>query len=325
MTYTSRRGWRVLVAAGLPVLLSGAVAVAGSLARPLTAGFADPAFQAVWQRTDLPVADHTVARTWFWGPAPGGSLSEVYDEGPGHIHQVQYFDKSRMEINNPKGDPGSKWYVTNGLLSIEMISGRVQLGNGRWLDKTRPPIGPATIPLASDIDDTNAPTYASFTGLANTPLGDHKAADRTNQSVIDSVSRAGAVTQTPDKGSYAIRYARFEPLTGHNIAGVFWNFLTSRGPVRENGATREAQISDPWFFTSGLPISEAYWARVKIAGAQHDVLIQCFERRVLTYIPDYPPEWRVQMANIGQHYVQWRYEGGLPPPQPTAVNPLFTR
>jgi LPXTG-site transpeptidase (sortase) family protein len=37
------------------------------------------------------------------------------------------------------------------------------------------------------------------------------------------------------------------------------------------------------------------------------VLIQAFERRVLTYAPDQPAGWKVQMGNIGQHYFEWRY------------------
>ena len=34
-----------------------------------TPAFADPAFRRVWERTDLPVAQGRVNRTWMWGPA----------------------------------------------------------------------------------------------------------------------------------------------------------------------------------------------------------------------------------------------------------------
>ena len=37
------------------------------------------------------------------------------------------------------------------------------------------------------------------------------------------------------------------------------------------------------------------------------MLIQAFERRVLTYAPEQPKGWQVQMGNIGQHYFEWRY------------------
>ncbi len=39
------------------------------------ADFADPAFRSVWERTDKLVADGTVKRTFFWGPAPGERLA----------------------------------------------------------------------------------------------------------------------------------------------------------------------------------------------------------------------------------------------------------
>ena len=41
---------------------------------------------------------------------------------------VQYFDKTRMEITDPNGDQNSIWYVTNGLLVVELMSGRMQIG-----------------------------------------------------------------------------------------------------------------------------------------------------------------------------------------------------
>jgi hypothetical protein len=310
----------VVSGAAVALLPPGSGGPVGAAPAEQAGGFVDPAFARVWTRTDDPVAAHQATRSWYWGPAPGRALFEVYNEGPGHIRQVQYFEKSRMEINDPYGDPTSKWFVTNGLLTVELVSGKVQTGNGSFVpNPSAPAAGPAEIPLASDADDANAPTYASFAGLANTPLGDHKVADRSGTVVQETVSRAGAVTPATDFARYGVRYVRFEPLTGHNIPTVFWEFLNGRGPVRENGNLTNAQLSDPWFFTSGLPISEAYWARVKVAGQMQDVLIQCFERRVLTYVPTNAPAWQVQVGNIGAHYQQWRYPRGLPPAQPTAV------
>ena len=42
---------------------------------------------------------------------------------------MQYFDKARMEINDPNGDRNNLYFVTNGRLVVEMISGRVQTGD----------------------------------------------------------------------------------------------------------------------------------------------------------------------------------------------------
>ncbi|HMA33319.1 MAG TPA: hypothetical protein VKY74_02470, partial [Chloroflexia bacterium] len=102
-----RDGQIGLAGALLALGVGGALLGRALAASPPADTFADPAFEQVWGRTDFLVASHQATRAWYWGPAPGRSLNEIYDEGPGHIHHVQYFDKSRMEINNPSGDPTS--------------------------------------------------------------------------------------------------------------------------------------------------------------------------------------------------------------------------
>ncbi|MDQ3704342.1 MAG: molybdate ABC transporter substrate-binding protein [Chloroflexota bacterium] len=302
---------------GLSVAALGLVPL-GALAQtpqPGAATFADPAFERTWQRTDKPVADGTVKRGFYWGPGPFDTRHEQYVEGQTGKRLVQYFDKSRMEINNPEGDKNSPFYVTNGLLTVELVSGRMQTGNNSFADRT-----PANIPLASDNDDPNAPTYASFARLLT------GTEDRTNQNATGLVDKAGNVTQDAALGNTAgAKLVYYEPQTRHNIPQVFWDFLNVRGPVFENGGVLTKQISEPWFYASGLPITEPYWARVKIAGkADTLVLVQLYERRVLTYVPSEPqPEFRVQVGNIGRHYHDWRYgeqsgPGVAPPPLPTA-------
>src|SRR5262245_22097496 len=75
-----------------------------------TPGFANPAFERRGQRTDRPVAKGLVTRTWIWGRQPGKALTERYQKTPdGSLvqHEVQYFDKARMEINDPTANPNS--------------------------------------------------------------------------------------------------------------------------------------------------------------------------------------------------------------------------
>src|SRR5207253_6949874 len=102
----------------------------------------------------------------------------------------------------------------------------------------------------------------------------------------------------------------YEKTTGHNVPQVFATFLNGSAMVRSGMADATKPLLDPWVFAMGLPISDAYWANVKIEGKQQDVLIQAFERRVLTYAPGLPKGWQVQMGNIGQHYSEWRYGNG---------------
>jgi hypothetical protein len=311
--------------AALLLALAPALLLAGILFPPAASSdpFVDPAFMTLWNRADGPVAGRVVARTWLWGPTPGPAKREPYAEGTGGVRLVQYFDKGRMEINNPAGDPNAPFYVTGGLLSVELISGQAQTGDARFESR-----GPAAIPLASDRDDPNAPTYASFGAVSSLSSGEHAAASAVGAAVNQSIDRAGIVGPlSAGQTDHGVRYAYFEPLTKHNVADVFWQFLNSTGPVQVAGQVSEGPLFQPWFAQTGLPISEAYWAHVKIAGRPTDTLIQAFQRRVLTFTPTNPAGWQVEMGNIGLHYLEWRYSTGAAPapagsPAPVGPPPL---
>jgi molybdenum ABC transporter molybdate-binding protein len=270
--------------------------------------FADPAFQSVWQRTDKPVADGSIKRGFYWGPQPGETKTEQYAEGQGGARLVQYFDKSRMEVNNPAGDKKSPFYVTNGLLSVELVTGKLQVGDNKYVVRS-----PAEIPLPSDTDDPTAPTYATFAKL----LG--KADNKLGTAQVSQIDRAGNITVLSDTTSTKQRIAHYEPQTGHNIPQVFWDYLNQSAPVWQDGKLVTAPLNRPWFYATGYPISDPYLAVVKIAGQQGvKVFIQAYQRRVLTYVPTAPDGFQVQVGNIGRHYYNWRYNNsGKPIPTPT--------
>ncbi|HMA33789.1 MAG TPA: hypothetical protein VKY74_04845, partial [Chloroflexia bacterium] len=213
------RPWRLI--AGLLLLLGGLLPLL-SLAHPAaTPAFAHSAFARTWARTDGPVAAHLAARGYFWGPAPGAVKQEAYAEGDGGARLVQYFDKSRMELNHPAADPTNPFYVTNGLLTVELVTGRLQVGDTRFVDRY-----PAQIPLASDTDDPTAPTYASFGPL----LGGRDS--RVGQVVADVVDRGGHTTSDSTLGADpGAQLAYYAPATRHNIPQVFWQFLNASGPI----------------------------------------------------------------------------------------------
>ena len=305
MLQHSKRGLALLV-----ILLTLSLGLAGMEAGPVRAtdGFADPAFQRVWQRTDLPVAANQAGRTWFWGPQPGMARLEQYG-GAGQQRQVQYFDKSRMEINNPQADRTTSWFVTNGLLARELVSGYLQLGDTQFEKRL-----PADIPVAGDSDDSQGPTYASLNAVTSLAPGQNQAQSALNNFVNTGLNRSGQAANSTLGETYGVRYANFEPQTAHNIPGPFWDFLNSTGPTQNpDGRLVTTRLFDPLYFVTGLPLSEAYWVRAKVAGQVKDVLVQVFERRVLTYTPSNQPQWRVEMGNIGQHYYQWRYGPTNPP------------
>jgi hypothetical protein len=296
---------KVLFQLGICLLLLFALLPTGLSAE----SFADSAFESVWQRTDKPIADGRVARSWMWGPEPfTGALYESYAESPGGSRLVQYFDKSRMEINDPDGDRSSQWFVTNGLLVREMVDGRVQIGDSSY--ETR---SPAQEAVAGDpvANNPSCPVYGSFTYLTWEP-----AENRSGQKVTATLARDGTVGDDPSKADYAgTAIAHYEEATGHNVPQVLWDFMNQTGLIYSGGSYYNGKVVD-WLFAMGYPISEPYWARCTVGGEEKDVLVQLFERRVLTYTPSNPANWQVEMGNVGQHYYTWRYGSTAPPSEP---------
>ncbi len=75
---------------------------------------ADSAFFGLWSRTDGPLANGSVSRSWAWGPLPFDVANEAYAESLTGKRLVQYFDKGRMEINDPGTDRSSQvvyWFT----------------------------------------------------------------------------------------------------------------------------------------------------------------------------------------------------------------------
>ncbi|MEI7555014.1 alpha-galactosidase [Candidatus Chlorohelix sp.] len=263
-------------------------------------------FSNLWSRNDMPVAAGQAARSWLWGTQPIKVDFEPYLEAPGGSRQVAYWDKSRMEINNPNTDPTSPWYLTNGLLVKELVSGQIQTGDNRYSASS-----PATAPVAGDPAQVNpaAPTYATFTIFASLN-NDHRATQNIGNPVNQWIDNRANLRVDSLLEGYKVVNSYYEPLVGHNIPDVFINYFNSRGVVYKDGYYSYDRLFD-WVFAAGLPITEPYWITTKIAGKEQNVLVQLFQRRVLTYNPANSPEWRVEMGNVGQHYYTWRY-GSMP-------------
>ncbi len=261
----------------------------------LAASVAVPAFTH-GQAADIPLGSSAFAAQWgsiepivpnFWGPAVQTAMQEPYVEATGGTRLVQYFDKARMEQTTAGGP------VTNGLLTVELISGQRQMG-----DHSFAAFPPSSLPVVGDL--TNPwPPYAALRGTV----------------FAARVTRSGEPTGTvykPD-GTFALNpglaaqpgaaYGDYQADPGgvyaHNIPLAFSAYL--------------AALPLPWQGAMGFPLTEAFWVNVKVNGALTWVLVQPFERRVLSYTPTNPPKFQVEMGNIGQHYAQWRY-----PTNPTA-------
>ena len=274
-------------------LLLGAVALllaaGGGAATNVGAAteFAAPVFGFQWESVEA-------NRPNFLGPLANASpgIQEPYVEAAGSKRLVQYFDKARMELAGPNT-------VTNGLLTVELKTGKMQVGNNAFEQRL-----PAVIGIAGDPGQAG-PTYAdlaklperapqAFTALTTTWTG----GDFIQSNVIPTDPNLTLVQYLTDPGG---RYGQFVPK-------AFWDYM--------NG------LPLPWQAVLGYPISPAFGAQLVVGGAQRPVFIQAFERRVLTYTPGNPAAFAVEFGNIGQHYSQWRYGGApAPPPQPPPAPP----
>jgi hypothetical protein len=279
------------------MLLLALAAAGPALAAP------DPqaAFQRVWERYDRPIAEQRAGRSWTWGPAPISGLErEDFSPSPqpplpDGKRTVQYFDKGRMEINDPNGDPASPWFVTSGLLPIELMTGVKQTsfeGGGRWQESYISAVGdPGSFPAYPDL----ITLYQSPGAVRPETLG---------RPVTDFLNQDLSITSFSD---YANDPAT-ELLPGQNNHGVpraFVDFQQQQGLIYRDGRFVRAQVYDP-LFIFGLPVTPPVWTRSIVGGTERPILFQVFERRVLTYNPANPPAFRVEMGNVGQHAYRWQ-------------------
>jgi hypothetical protein len=214
-----------------------------------------------------------------------------------------------MELNNPADGK-----VTNGLLVTEMISGKLQNGNNSFAN-----VGPATdVPVAGDPIQSNpdAPVYASFLNHASvdsTSFATNRATKAITASVTATIDKAGNLGTTAsfndDPGA---KIAFYDDNLGHNIPQAFNDFLNQQGLVQTLDGFYTNALVFNWYDAMGFPITEPYWTKAVVGGQLKDVLVQCFQRRVLTYTPSNPVGYQVEMGNVGQHYERWRY-GSKPP------------
>ncbi|MDQ6908481.1 MAG: peptidase domain-containing protein, partial [Chloroflexota bacterium] len=204
-----------------------------------------------------------------------------------------YFDKGRLELNSPQSGQ-----ITSGLLVNELVTGQVQTG-----DAARENRSPAQVAIAGDAGIPGAITYATMNGVRAIPPRP------AGSPITDQLQPDGTVRPTTSGDATGITTAAFIKETNHSVASVFWQYLNSTGVTIQNGQSVNGPLFDPTFFVVGLPITEAYWTTATVGGVPKTVLVQAFERRVLTYTPSNSDPFKVEMGNVGQHYVAWRYGG----------------
>lgn len=153
-----------------------------------------------------------------------------------------------MEITDVGADPVNPWYVTNGLLAKELITGSLQVGHNRF-----EPHPPAQVPVAGDFSDPNAPTYATLAHRMNLPPLS------VGMGIIQTLDKNGTVGADQSLTRFGLPAALLIPETNHTVAKIFWDFMNSSGIVYADGAFREGRLFENPFYATGYPLTEAYW------------------------------------------------------------------
>lgn len=265
-------------------------------------GRASDHFDALWERTDSLVVSGIEQRSWLWGAPIGDLVEEPSESSETGKRYLQLYDKGLMEINHPYSQIDSGWYITPGRLAAELIEDRAQ------------------IPVAGDIDG-HGPLYAHLATAEWMPV-------QQGEPVSRWLSSGGQFVSRESMAGYGITAGQTSSTTGMATASVFEAYLWQTGPVVESGAVLDGLLFNPPVFAAGYPITEPFWVTVPENGVFVDILIQCFERRCLTYTPSHAPAWQIEMSNIGLHYDLWRNEparfagaGSYPNGQPQTARP----
>jgi len=253
----------------------------------------------VWHRTDEVISvfanDGTsMPHTWIWGiNGITPTLAEPYAEYPGGQRPVVYFDKARMECNPDAADP--LWRVTNGLLVEELITGTKQLGDNTFEQDQ---------PFVSNV--VGDPGQDGLTYDELQPLLAYQPIPN-GWTIIQTADASGQIGADEHFASSGVTALDVGAPTQHTVASVFWNFLNMTTTIEDNGQLVSGKLYDNPFYITGYPITEAYWTTARVNNQQTEVLVQCFERRCLTYTPSNTDQWKVEFGNAGRHYLVWRY------------------
>lgn len=247
--------------------------------------FANSAFQRLWATQSAAAA----AEIDLWGNEPLLWRVEPYANAPGGRRIVQYFDRGRMELT-PTAD-GKQTIVTQGLLALEMTTGKILLGD--QLTESQPP---PRIPIDGGPPDDRVATYAALSTVVQ-----RRAPDRVGKGnlPVQWINSTGTTDAPP---VVALQAGDYVELTGHNIPDVVSAFFD-----------RQPFGGGSWVEALGYPISEPFWTIYRRSGTPLPSLIQVFQRRILVYTPGTTSEHKFTVANTGRHYYRWRY--GTDPPR----------
>lgn len=179
---------------------------------------------------------------------------------------TQYFEKGRIEDHTGES-PDPNWQFLYGLLVDEMQTARAQI-----------PIGGEASTLSY------GPSPSSLINVYDQALEERREAPPPGFT---------GDTMTRNDGSVFVPYSQaLRPGPGHYVSPIFWPYINRRD-IFPGG----------WLHDVGLPMTEPITAVVtKGTMANRNILVQVFQRTILTYDPLNPTDFQVERANVGSDY-----------------------
>jgi hypothetical protein len=104
--------------------------------------------------------------------------------------------------------------------------------------------------------------------------------------------------QPAEEGMFVPVDPQLASAPGYIVPGYFWEYLT-----------RTDLFPGGWLHDIGLPLTPAFAALTVKQAGEREIMMQAFERAVLTFDPANPPEWQVERGNLGLDAI----EAGLVP------------
>lgn len=138
--------------------------------------------------------------------------------------------------------------------------------------------------LTAELMDSNYQGAVSSTSVAYSDL--KKRADPALRHTPPPNFTGG--TMQVATGAFVPFDARLRVAPGYIVTTQFWQYIN-----------RLELFPGGWLHDVGLPMTDAFTARVTKNGAEREITLQAFERAVLSYDPKNPKEWQVERGNIG--------------------------
>jgi hypothetical protein len=208
-------------------------------------------------------------------PAPGPAQAQSEIAEP---FRPYYRDYQGLRI---LGHPLTGLVDTNGIPAQYFEKGRIEDHRGRVADPRW------SLLFGRLTDELIAQDPQGIVNNTNTTYRDLGIAHQPEARVPAPPGFQGGTLPT-QLGEFVPYDSQLRVAPGYHVPPYFWSYLNRRD-----------LFPGGWLHDIGLPMTAAFQTQTVKAGVRRDILMQAFERTVLSFDPRNPQGWQVERANIG--------------------------